>query len=79
MNEQPTEPTEFHITDEAGANWYARKLAGIEAERARVKVQNAKINANSTATKRASRIVSRPKRANGHGPNSPRRATGAGL
>jgi len=45
MNEQPTEPTEFHITDEAGANWYARKLAGIEAERARVKVQNAKINA----------------------------------
>jgi len=45
MNEQPTEPTEFHITDEAGANWYARKLANIEAERARVKVQNAKINA----------------------------------
>jgi len=45
MNEQPTEPTEFHITDEAGANWYARKLAGIEAERARVKVQNARINA----------------------------------
>jgi len=39
------EPTEFHITDEAGANWYARKLANIEAERARVKVQNAKINA----------------------------------
>jgi len=25
----------FHITDEAGANWYARKLANIEAERAR--------------------------------------------
>jgi len=45
MNEQPTEATEFHITDEAGANWYARKLANIEAERARVKVQNARINA----------------------------------
>ncbi len=43
MNEQPTEPTEFHITDEAGANWYARKLANIEAERARVKAQAAKI------------------------------------
>ena len=44
MNEQPnTEPTEFHITDEAGANWYARKLATIEAERARVKAQAAKI------------------------------------
>jgi len=37
------ERAEFHITDEAGANWYARKLAGIEAERARVKAQAAKI------------------------------------
>ncbi len=45
MTEQPTETTEFHITDEAAANWYARKLAGIEAERARVKAQSAKINA----------------------------------
>jgi len=44
-NEQPTEPTEFHITDEAGANWYARKLAGFEAERARVSAQAAKIKA----------------------------------
>jgi len=35
--EQPQQPTEFHITDEAGANWYAKKLATIEAERARVK------------------------------------------
>jgi len=43
MNEQATEPTEFHITDEAGANWYARKLAGIEAERARVRAQAARI------------------------------------
>ncbi len=43
MNEQPTATTEFHITDEAGANWYARKLANIEAERARVKAQAAKI------------------------------------
>ncbi len=41
--EQPTEATEFHITDEAGANWYARKLANIEAKRARVKAQAAKI------------------------------------
>jgi len=41
--EQPTEPTEFHITDEATANWYARKLANIETERARVKAQAAKI------------------------------------
>ena len=38
-----TEPTEFHITDEQSANWYARKLATIEAERARVKAQAAKI------------------------------------
>ena len=45
MNEPTATPEAFHITDEAGANWYARKLANIEAERARVKVQNAKINA----------------------------------
>ena len=45
MNEQPTATTEFHITDEAGANWYARKLANIEAERARVTAQAAKIKA----------------------------------
>ena len=44
MNTEPTAtPEAFHITDEAGANWYARKLAGIEAERARVKAQAAKI------------------------------------
>ena len=42
MNEQPEA---FHITDEAGASWYARKLAAIETERARVKAQNARINA----------------------------------
>ncbi len=41
---QPERP-EFHITDEAGANWYARKLAAIEAERARVTAQAAKIKA----------------------------------
>ena len=34
---------QFHITDEAGANWYARKLANIETERARVKAQAAAI------------------------------------
>ncbi len=40
-NSAPAEA--FHITDEAGANWYARKLATIEAERTRVKAQAAKI------------------------------------
>jgi len=34
---------QFHITDEAAANWYARKLANIETERARVKAQAAQI------------------------------------
>ena len=41
--EQQPERPEFHIDDEAAANWYARKLANIEAERARVKAQAAKI------------------------------------
>ncbi len=43
MNEPTATPEAFHITDEAGANWYARKLAGIEAERARVRAQAARI------------------------------------
>ncbi len=46
MNEQPNteQPAEaFCIDSEERANWYARKLAGIEAERARVKAQAAKI------------------------------------
>ena len=33
--EQQQERPEIHITDEAGAKWYARKLATIENERPR--------------------------------------------
>ena len=41
MNTEPTAtPEAFCIDSEERANWYARKLANIEAERARVKVQN---------------------------------------
>ncbi len=45
MNEQPNteQPEAFCIDSEERANWYARKLANIEAERARVKAQAAKI------------------------------------
>jgi len=55
MNEQPTTatPEAFHITDEAGANWYARKLAGFEAERARVTAQAAKIKAQLDADEKS--------------------------
>ena len=38
-----TNPEAFCIDSEAAANWYARKLANIETERARVKAQAAKI------------------------------------
>ena len=38
-----TEKPEFHITDEAAANWLLRKLANIEAEKQRVKAQAAEI------------------------------------
>ena len=34
---------EFHITDEAAANWYLRKQANIEAEKQRVQAQCAAI------------------------------------
>ncbi len=40
--ETETRP-EFHITDEAAANWYLRKQANIEAEKARVQQQAAQI------------------------------------
>lgn len=39
---QPDEATEredFHITDDASANWYLRKIAALEDEKARVKAQ----------------------------------------
>ena len=36
-------PSEFHITDEAAANWYLRKLANIESEKQRVTMQAAQI------------------------------------
>ena len=42
-NTAPAEAEAFHITDEASANWYARKLATIESERARVRAQAAQI------------------------------------
>ena len=45
----PTPKTEFHITDEASANWLLRKLANLEAERARVKAQAARIVAQLDA------------------------------
>ena len=44
MNTEPTAtPEAFCIDSEERANWYARKLATIEAERARVRAQAAKI------------------------------------
>lgn len=55
MNETTAAPEAFHITDEAGANWYARKLAGIEAERARVSAQAAKIKAQLDADEKSLR------------------------
>jgi len=42
MNTEPNAET-FCIDSEERANWYARKLAGFEAERARVKAQAARI------------------------------------
>ena len=39
MTEQQTEREQFHISDEAAANWLLRKLANIEAEKTRVKAQ----------------------------------------
>ncbi len=44
MNTETTAtPEAFCIDSEERANWYARKLANIEAERARVKAQAARI------------------------------------
>ncbi len=40
---------EFHITDAASANWFLRRLAGIESEKARVKAQAAQITSQLDA------------------------------
>ncbi len=40
---------EFHIVDESSANWFLRKLAGIESEKARVRAQAAQIVAELDA------------------------------
>ena len=47
--EQATERQEFHITDEASANWLLRKLANLEAEKQRVKAQAVEILASLDA------------------------------
>lgn len=54
-NETTAAPEAFHITDEVGANWYAKKLGGIEAERARVTAQAAKIKAQLDADEKSLR------------------------
>jgi hypothetical protein len=36
---EQSERSEFHVTNDAAANWYLRKLANIEAEKRRVKAQ----------------------------------------
>jgi hypothetical protein len=53
--QQQEQRPEFHITDEAGANWYARRLASIEAERARVRAQAAQIVAQLDADEKSLR------------------------
>ncbi len=40
---QETERAEFHITDDASANWFLRRLANIEAEKARIQAQAAEM------------------------------------
>jgi hypothetical protein len=47
--EQQEQRPEFHIDSEAAANWYARRMASIEAERTRVKAQAAAIVAQLDA------------------------------
>lgn len=49
METQTTEREAFHITDEVGANWYLKKLADIEAEKARITAQTAKMIAELDA------------------------------
>jgi len=44
-----TARAEFHITDESSANWFLRKLANLENEKARVKAQAAKMIAEMDA------------------------------
>ena len=41
--EQAEQTPQFHITSDAAANWYLRKLANIEAEQRRVQAQAAAI------------------------------------
>ena len=56
MNTEPTAtPEAFCIDSEERANWYARKLAGFEAERARISAQAAKIKAQLDADEKSLR------------------------
>jgi hypothetical protein len=40
---EQTDPEQFHITTDAAANWYLRKLANLEAEQRRIQQQAAAI------------------------------------